>query len=321
MVKLEIWQKINNQITQAKNVLVLNPKDSDGDSIGSSLALSHYIKSLGKGCVVFAGQPPLQQFEYLPGFHEIISGLDKINISDFDLVITVDFADLKMLDFPDTLLAELTNKTIINIDHHPTNHLFGTINVVKPMAAATTELLFHFFEDLKIVYDKSIATCLLTGIVHDTGSFAHLNTTRSVIEISARLLVKGARLKTITTASLNKSLPTLKLWGVALSRLTHHPGYGLSTTVLTQKDISEYDSNGEATEGIANFLNNLVGAKAIMVLKEGADGKIKGSLRSTTSGVDVSKLAGLLGGGGHKKAAGFTITGRIKQAGKSWQIV
>ncbi|MDP3964079.1 MAG: DHHA1 domain-containing protein, partial [bacterium] len=75
------------------------------------------------------------------------------------------------------------------------------------------------------------------------------------------------------------------------------------------------------TEGIANFLNSLSGAKAVLVLKVFADGKIKGSLRSTMPGVDVSKLATALGGGGHKKAAGFTIPGRLKRRGSRWQLV
>ncbi len=320
MVEIEVWKKIIHEIKLADNVLILNPRDSDGDSIGASLALYNYLKSIGKNCRVFAGRPPSGQFDYLSGYNEILTDLDKLDLNNYALIISVDFADLKMLGFTETQLSTLLKKKIINIDHHPTNHGFGKINVIEPTAAATTELLFYFFEDLDIPYDKNIATCLLTGIIHDTGSFAHLNTTRSVIEISARLLIKGARLKTITSASLNKSLPTLKLWGIALSRLTHHPACGLSTTILTQNDLADSGSNDEATEGIANFLNNLSGAKAIMVLKEDTDGNIKGSLRTTTPGVDVSRLAGLLGGGGHKKAAGFSIKGKLKKDGPYWQI-
>ncbi|MDD5341980.1 MAG: bifunctional oligoribonuclease/PAP phosphatase NrnA [Patescibacteria group bacterium] len=316
-----IWETINQKIQAAGNILILNPKDSDGDSLGSSLALAHYLKSLEKPHLVFAAKPPSSQLDYLPGFEEISSDLGSLDLNSFDLVIAVDFADLKMLGFAPELIGKLLKKTIINIDHHPTNFRYGQINVVEPTAAATSELLFYFFEDLNLPYDKLIATCLLSGIIHDTGSFAHLNTTPSVIEISARLLVKGARLKTITAYAQNKSLPTLKLWGVALSRLTHNQRYGLSTTVITQKDLAGLNTNGEATEGIANFLNNLTEAKAIMVLKEDSDGRIRGSLRTTTSGVDVSRLAALLGGGGHKKASGFNLRGKLIHTGRYWQIV
>lgn len=317
----QVWIKTSEQLAKAQRVLILNPRDSDGDSLGASLALMHHFKSTGKECLVFAGKPPSVQFDYLPGYEAVSTDILTLDLPRYDLVITVDFADLKMLDFSEELIKQLLVKPIINIDHHPTNHQFGTINVVEPTAAATTEILYHFFEDQNIPYDKLIATCLLTGIVYDTGGFAHANTTRSIIDIASRLLIKGARLKRITTAAQSKSLATLKLWGIALSRLTHNTRFGLSTTVISQKDLQEHGTNEESVEGIANFLNNLSGAKAIMVLKEEADNKIKGSLRTTTPGIDVSGLATELGGGGHKRAAGFTIQGQLKHNGKYWQIV
>lgn len=320
MIESALWNIVNRAIGEARAILVLNPKDSDGDSIGASLALGHYFRSQGKPYSIFTAKPPSAQLAFLPGFSEISSDIDKLRLGDYDLVIGVDFADLKMLAFSEPMLAELKTKTFINIDHHATNFRFGTINIVVPEAAATTEILYHFFESQNIPYDKNVATCLLTGIVYDTGSFAHLNTTRSVIDISSNLLRHGARLKTITRQSTAKSLPMLRLWGLALSRLSHNVRLGLSITVILQKDLADLETDDEATEGIANFLNNLAGPKAILVLKEEADGKIKGSLRSTQHGINVAHLAELLGGGGHKKAAGFTLRGRLLRVGQSWQV-
>ncbi len=314
------WDNFSELINKAERILILNPKDSDGDSLGASLALMHYFQSLNKECVVFAGKPPSNQFEYLPGFERISTDISKLDFPQYNLIIAVDFADLKMLDLPKESISQLIARPLVNIDHHPTNHQFGSINIVEPTAAATTEIIFHFFENLNISYDKIIATCLLTGIVYDTGGFAHANTTRGIIDTASRLLIKGARLRRITTAAQSKSLPTLKLWGVALSRLTYNPRFGLSTTVITQNDLEEHDTNEESVEGIANFLNNLSGAKAIMVLKQEPDNKIKGSLRTTTPGIDVSRLATELGGGGHKRAAGFTVQGKLKHNGRHWQV-
>ncbi len=320
MVDRALWNIVHRTIAEARAILILNPKDSDGDSIGASLALGHYVRSLGKHYRIFTAKPPSPQLAFLPGFSEISTDFGQLRLADYDLVIGVDFADLKMLAFSEPLLAELKTKTFINIDHHATNFRFGTINIIVPEAAATTEILYHFFETQNIPYDKYVATCLLMGIVYDTGSFAHLNTTRSVIEISSNLLLRGARLKTITRQTTAKSLPTLRLWGLALSRLTHNTRLGLSTTIILHKDLIDLEADDEATEGIANFLNNLAGPKAILVLKEESDGIIKGSLRSTQRGVNVANLAERLGGGGHKKAAGFTLRGRLHRSGQSWQI-
>ncbi|MFA5107577.1 MAG: DHH family phosphoesterase [Patescibacteria group bacterium] len=320
MVDPALWNIVQRTITAARAILVLNPKDSDGDSIGASLALGHYFRSLGKRYRIFTAKPPSPQLAFLPGFSEISADFGQLRLAEYDLVIGVDFADLKMLAFSEPLLAELKTKMFINIDHHATNFRFGTINIIVPEAAATTEILYHFFETQNIPYDKNVATCLLMGIVYDTGSFAHLNTTRSVVEISSNLLLRGARLKTITRQTTAKSLPTLRLWGLALSRLTHNARLGLSTTIILQKDLIDLKADEEATEGIANFLNNLAGPKAILVLKEEPNSVIKGSLRSTQPGINVANLAERLGGGGHKKAAGFTLHGRLVREGNTWQV-
>ena len=119
----------------------------------------------------------------------------------------------------------------------------------------------------------------------------------------------------------NQSIGMLKLWGRAFSRLTKSKFTNIVMTVITQKDFEECEVENDSAEGVANFLNNLHGAKAVLVLKEQKNGIIKGSLRTTQDGVDVSGFARIFGGGGHKKAAGFSINGKIIETPTGWRIV
>jgi phosphoesterase RecJ-like protein len=171
--------------------------------------------------------------------------------------------------------------------------------------------------------NREIGTCLMTGLVTDTGGFTNLATTASSIDTASDLLGKGVNLRSITKRTLqNRSVATLHLWGRALERLSTHSS-GLITTGITKKDMDECGANHAAIEGVANFLNTIdtaVAAKGVMVLAEPEDGLIKGSLRTTHPLIDVSKLATLLGGGGHKKAAGFSLPGHLHYADGRWQI-
>ena len=110
----------------------------------------------------------------------------------------------------------------------------------------------------------------------------------------------------------NKSIDIIKLWGVILSRLNKKEEIDMAYTYLTIKDLVKYGIDDDDVEGISNFLNKLDGAKISLFIKETADGKVKGSFRTTHEDVDVSALAKKLGGGGHKKAAGFTADGTIE---------
>ena len=198
---------------------------------------------------------------------------------------------------------------------------FGHVNLVHGEASSTSEIIYHFFDFHDIPINKEIATCLLTGIMTDTGNFSNLATTPSSLEIAGRLLNYGGRIRQISDNTIkNKSLSNLQLWGRALARLKKDEKTGLVTTVLTKKDYQELGLDENNTEGIANFLNNIEDAKTIIVFREKDDGTIKASLRTTHPNVDVSELAKKYGGGGHKKAAGFSLKGKIKDTKEGWKV-
>ncbi|MDP2684640.1 MAG: bifunctional oligoribonuclease/PAP phosphatase NrnA [bacterium] len=317
-----IFQKIEEHIKKAERVIVISHQNPDGDAVGSLLGMGYFLEHYKTKHVLFCVSPVPAYLEFLPGIEKITNDEKILVDQEHDLIILLDSGDLKYAGVEEHFRKMKGLPVVINIDHHPTNQNYGHINLVHPKASSTAEIIYHFIDYFRLPFNKNVATQLMTGILTDTGSFSNLSTTPSSLEVSSRLMAHGARIKEITNhAFQNKSLLQLQLWGRALSRLKQDNNTGIISTVLTQKDFDELGMSDDSSEGIANFLNSVEKAKAILVLREKSDGTIKGSLRTTEPDVDVSKIAEFFGGGGHKKAAGFTINGQLKEKANSWEII
>lgn len=289
----------------------------DSDAIGSLLAAAAYLSSLGKPVACFCLDEIPRSLDFLLSGTKINRNLNQ-DWEAADAVVLVDCGDLDMAGLT---ANELSGKRTVVIDHHITNPQYGEINLVEPEASATAEILFNYFNFIRFAVDKRTATCLLAGIYGDTDGFSNLGTTSSSFLAAAELLKRGADFKAITANILgNKTLPALKLWGRALERVKLDKEKGLATTFISQRDLSDCQASAEDTEGIANLFNHLADAKISLVLREQADGTVRGSLRTTDELIDVSEIAKMKGGGGHKKAAGFTATGRVVEREDGWEI-
>jgi len=177
-----------------------------------------------------------------------------------------------------------------------------------------------FFVANGIEVSRAMATCLMTGLLTDTSNFSNPATTVKSLEIASELLLKGVSMRDITKRLMrNKPIGALKIWGRALERLRWDPKTRVASTALYRQDLKEHPIDDEHLEGLSNFLNHLLKAEVVLVLKEVAEGKVKGSYRSATD-VDVATLAKAFGGGGHKKAAGFTVEGRIVEGEHGWTV-
>lgn len=316
----QAWHALN----VAQHPLLIAHKKPDGDTTGSITAMMNYFESVGKTCTAYCKDLPTEQFSFLPLVERITDNEQKVLSSQpYDLVIVFDAGDL-VYSGSDQLIAKLSGRPmLINIDHHQTNTLYGDLNVVVPNAASTTEVVAHLFESTKTPIDKRVATCLLTGLVTDTGTFSNPATSVSALATASELLRDGAKLSTIIRHVVaNRTVEGLKLWGAVLERLHTVEPWNIAVTVVTLKDQEEHHVDDDASEGIANFLNSLSGVKGSMVLKELPGGKIKGSFRTSRDDVDMARIAQALGGGGHKKAAGFMIDGRLEQQSDgTWRVV
>lgn len=317
-----IFNKIKEALDQANQVAIIAHKNPDGDTLGALLGMSHFLNHTKTPHILFCATTIPEYLQFLPDIDKISHDESHLIEKNHDVIVVMDSGDLKYAGVDEHFRKLKGLPIVINIDHHPTNQHFGHINLVHPKASSTSEIIFHFLDYFRMPIPKNVATQLLTGILTDTGSFSNLSTTPTSMEVSSKLLSYGAKVKEITNQTFqNKSLAQLQLWGRALSRLKQDPDTGIITTVLVQKDFEELGMDDESSEGIANFLNSVEKARAIMVLKEKSDGTIKGSLRTTEPDVDVSKIAKYFGGGGHKKAAGFTVNGKLKETKTGWKII
>lgn len=227
----------------------------------------------------------------------------------YDLIITLDSPSLEMLGNIHSTHPEIfTEIPIVNIDHHATNKHFGAVNLVDITATSTGEILVGLAEALGVEFDADIATCLLTGIIADTGSFQHANTTPKSLTVAAQMVGFGARQQEIIKHLFKtKSLATLKLWGQILSKIQHDIELRL---VWSYADLDTITTTGASGEDIAGLIDELMtsvpGADIVILITEREPNMINGSIR-TSRGVDASAIAGLMGGGGHPGAAGFKL--------------
>jgi phosphoesterase RecJ-like protein len=236
--------------------------------------------------------------------------------SHYDLIITVDTGDLVQLGSLYEDNKELFESgPVLNIDHHASNGKFGMYNWLTTNVAATTQMLTPLIQELEKEHgeeliDEDVATLLLVGIITDTGSFQHSNTSPEAFEVAADLLERGARQQEIIKHIFKtKSLATLKLWGRVLSKIKYENQLVYST--ITQQDLADTGAESDDSGGIIDeLMSNAPDAEVVVLLKEKEPGFIGGSMRAPGKKADVSKIAGMLGGGGHKKAAGFRIRGK-----------
>lgn len=313
---------IKKELENSCNILLVAHNNPDADTIGSVFALKEYITNyLKKKCqVVCLDRPPQYIEDFLAG--EKIEKPDGILLEKFDLIIGSDAVER---GFEKIVTAKNKNQKIIFFDHHTSlrmRHVIPDIVISDEKYSSVCEILFDFFDFHRIEISRKIAEYLLLGVLGDTGIFQHSNTTPKVMEITAKLMRRGASLsKIIRLVFKNKRLETLKLWGRAMDRAEINPKTGAIMSYITKQDLEELRGDVEDISGVAEILNTVSGTKFSLVLSERGDNKVKGSLRSEEyKQVDVSEIAKMLRGGGHRLAGGFEITGKLVRDGERWKV-
>jgi phosphoesterase RecJ-like protein len=331
---MEKYRLAYNKIKEADNILLLTHQRPDGDALSSMCAFTLLLDRLHKNYAAFCYDRPAAAFHFLPNIEKITTVPPEFGeksgekepgeyFSDFDLIVILDCGSVHRTGLGEEIIRHKDqDQFLLEFDHHPKVEDEGDLEIRKPEAASTTEVLYYFFQKNNITIDKDIANCLLTGILTDTANFLHPTTTKSSINIASRMLLLGASFPKITKKTWqNKSLSSMKLQGIALDNLKVNKKYNMAFTVLTYEDIERYKDGKESFDSIAGFLSNINGVKAVLFLREEERGKIKGSLRAIDPNIDISRLAALLGGGGHAKASGFMIEGNIEKTEKGWKII
>jgi bifunctional oligoribonuclease and PAP phosphatase NrnA len=306
-------------LEQARTIVTISHRRPDGDTIGSALALAAGLEARGKNVRCFCVDAPSSAFSYLSGFGKITS--NPTALVGADVLVVLDSGDLRFVAL-DGLLPKLAPKPmVVNIDHHCVNERFGDINLVDDRAASTTEVVFGLFKAMKLPITPEMATSLLTGIVTDTMLFFNPATTASALQVAAELERLGGDMKIVSAlVSKHNNVGSLVVWGKALERLKFDPARSRASTVLKLDDFADQNCMEAAADGLSNFLNNNLSAKTVLVLRELSNGQVKGSLRTAEHDVDVSQEAVKMGGGGHRKAAGYVAKGQVVEKDNEWTV-
>lgn len=316
---LDAFDQAKDLMLRAGRILIISHLNPDADAIGANLALREALEAIGKSVDSACIDPPPEACRMLSGYDRFLSSIEP---QPYDLVISVDCGSHKLLGFqnPHPELLDRNVTTLINIDHHESNDFFGTVNMVMPETPSTCFILYLFFNYMGWRISPSMATALLMGLHYDTGAFMHSNTSSDTLRMAGRLQALGGENEAVVKALFHhNSLNQLRLWGRVLSGL-HFNDKGALVSAVRETDYEATGCQFEDLSGLVNYLNQVPEAKFTMLLTEDRKGNIKGSLRTQREDINLSEIAGLLGGGGHKKAAGFTIPGRLRSRTR-WEIV
>jgi phosphoesterase RecJ-like protein len=280
-------------IDQHQRVTILAHKRPDGDTLGTALGIYALLKNVGKQVEVCCVDKLLpKKLDFLPHFARI---KQQVDFSD-SLIITCDGSSLDLFGF------NIDSREIINIDHHETNANFGTLNIVDKSSASTSQVAYKLLKE-EYEINKTVATCFYVALLTDTQSFKTLNVTQEVLLVAADLLSYKVDLEQVNKNLYQRnSLSSLRALSGALDTLELHQEAQVSSVIVSEKLFEQSGANTTELAGIIDYGIHLVTVKIAIILIEYSD-SIKVSLRSKE--IDVSALATVFGGGGHKFAAGF----------------
>lgn len=288
-----------------KSVALFMHMRPDGDTIGSTLALYNALKQKGIPVGVYCSDAIPNKFSYL----QSIKFVNNVINDEYSAMVSVDCADVTRLGEFANVFA--SHKNTYNIDHHISNTKYADSNYVTPNAS-NCENVYELLQETDVGLDQEIANLLLTGIVTDTGNFAHSNVTPKTFEIAGKLLSCGADLNKIVYHNFKaQTKERAKLHGMVTSKIRYFLEDRFGVITITQDDFVKSGATQDQTEGFIDFLMGVnsveVGACVMEIAKE----KYKISFRS--KGADVNAVAGTFGGGGHTLASGCQINGLYEE--------
>jgi phosphoesterase RecJ-like protein len=293
----------------SQNVIISGHIMPDGDSIGSTIALGLALKKLGKNVIMTSPDPIPENYQFLPGANSVKHGLP---VGNYDTFVVVDCSvpDRLGKDLVDLLNDEIT---VVNIDHHASESYFANVNYIDSRAAATGEIIYDLLIHMGITIDNKIAENLYTAIVTDTGSFRYEGTTAETHKRIADLLEHGVPVAKLSKQIFDeKPLAVIKVLQESLPTLNLSDCGKVAWISFDWISKEKIEARDEYTDNLINYPRQIKGVEIALLFREPEPNLVKVGFRSNYY-VDVSQLAGLFGGGGHKRASGCTIAGNFDQ--------
>ncbi len=288
-------------IKKSKNIVIVTHENPDGDAVGSSLAMYHALKGLKKNVDIIIPEYA-KCFNELPGIDEVIKESDKV----YDLAISLDAATDKLLNVWVKYFREADQRIVI--DHHSTNTMFGDINYVDLSAPACAQVVYMLIKHYRWKITPEIGTCIMAGIITDTGGFQYSGVSKDTFNIAAELLDVGVNISKVYKKVFDtKTRSSFELRRIAIDRMEFLEDGKIAFTYVTNEDERKVNAGVGDYEGIVSEGRSVEGVEVSIFLHELKDGEFKISLRSN-SYVNVSDVCIMFGGGGHIRAAGAKMT-------------
>lgn len=296
-----MFKEISEKIMKTEKIAVVTHASPDGDAVGSTMGIVLALRTLGKDVEILSKEPAPENLSFLPLYGEY--GVKATLSEDRALLLALDCGNKERLSMEREGFEEIFR---INIDHHVSNEMYGEMNYVDTHSASTAEIIFELIEALGVKVDQSMAQCLYTGIVSDTGSFRFPSTTAKTLRITAELLETGLDFSEIQRILFSTSeFKRIKLLGRALMTLENHMDGFVSIMNLEANDFNTLLISDRDSGDIVNYGLQPPEADVSILLKE-AEGFFRVSVRTKLE-IDASTLCGKFDGGGHVRAAGCNI--------------
>src|ERR1051325_6794562 len=279
----------------------------DGDSLGSSLGLYWLLRGLDKEVEVIMRDHVPHSYQKLPGSEDVrvTPAVDR----SYDAVFVIECSDITRPG-----LIDLEKQYVVNIDHHATTALFGTINWIDSTASAVGEMIYNLCKATGVRVTREIAECVYTALITDTGSFHYSNTTERTFKVASELVRAGVKPAKVSQAVFaNYPWSKIELMSEVLSTVRRDESGRVAWLVQTQAAQEHAGATDEDGDGFVNYPMSCGDVEACAFFKETAPGVYRVSLRSKCD-VNVARIAERFGGGGHRNAAGCTFKGSWEEA-------
>ncbi len=301
------WAAATEAVRSANSIVVVTHVKPDGDAIGSLLGITLALREQGKtvDAAVDGGVPDFLYF--LPEWKSV---RDRLKRGKWELMISVDASDEERSGLVG-IYGRKHSPKVINLDHHPTNTMFGDIHLVVPEAVSATEIVYDWLVNMNAPVSQPVATALLTGLVTDTIGFRTSNVNPKTLGTAQQLMLAGAPFMEIINRTLvNKPFSTLNLWKQSFPSVQLQDG--IISAVISQENLKAAGLTDATDGGLVSTLITAEEALIAATFKELPDKHVELSFRSKF-GVDVGSVAFALGGGGHTQAAGATVAGTVEE--------
>lgn len=309
------FEEIAAALAPAKSVLVVSHLRPDGDALGSTIAFAIWLESLGKEVTAWNESGLAPKFRYLPRW-ELLE-IPTPQARTFDAIVALDCSSRKRLG--SVLDGVEIPPVFVNIDHHVSNERYGTLNHVDSSSPATGEIVYEFLETCGARITSDIAVNLFAAISTDTGSFQYSNTTARTFAVASGLVEAGVNVGELSRAIYDtQPRRHLELMRHALNNAEFFCDDRVACTTLTRADAERLGIQPEDTEGIIDHLRSVDTVLAAVFFEEIEDGRVRVSSRSKDVRVDVCKVCGEFGGGGHPLASGARIRGSIEDVKRNF---